>query len=155
MAAKKSAKKGVICLHGTYQTEDGNLTLYKLAELPAKGVFKLGKDKTDVKNGFGEGVFNFEFGPDHSKGQFAHCDTKTASLDGNYTSREFEYVSPVGSDTSDGNSENLVYNAILSGKWDVYINHDNNGQLYFECQDKDWLSHVTVFDNSGKKISLK
>lgn len=152
MAAKKSSKKEIICLHGTYHTDDGDLTLYKLPKLPAKGVFKLGHDKLQIKNDYGEGVFPFEFGPDHKKGKFAECDTKVADLDGHYTSREFEYVTPVSAD-DDQNS--LVYNAILSGKWAVYANHDINGQLYFEAQDKDWLQDITVFDNSGKKISLK
>lgn len=151
MCAEKLNKKDIACLHGSYSSEDGKLDLFNLSEIPGKGTFSLGKDKIRVSNLFGEGVFSFEIGSDHTKAQFVHCDVKTASLDGNATSRKFEYN--IVAD-ADGKDHETIYNVILSGQWVVYGNHNINGDLYFECQDDDWLSHVTAFDEHGEKVEF-
>lgn len=147
----KLEKDKISSLHGTYSTDDGNLTLFNLKQAPVKGVFKLDGDKITLYNGFGQGVFEFEFGSDHTKAQFAHCGVQTKELEGNITSRQFEYVAVPG---EQGEDQETVYNAILTGKWTVYCNHDNNGQLYFECADQDWLKHIIVFDSKGTKVDF-
>lgn len=149
MATETLTKKGITDLHGTYQTDDGNLTLFKLDEAPSKGVYKVGDNKIQIYNAFGEGVFNFEFGSDHTKAQFAHCDVKAAELDGNIACREFEYLN-----VENGKDNEMVYNAVLTDKWTVYTNKNINGELYFECHDQDWLSHVVAFDVHGNKVEF-
>lgn len=147
----KLEKNQISSLHGTYNTDDGNLVLFNLKQAPSKGVYKLDGDKITIYNAFGQGVFEFEFGNDHTKAQFAHCDVKAQELEGNIACRQFEYVSVAGEKEE---NQSMVYNAVLTGKWTVYCNHDINGQLYFENSDPDWLSHVVVFDNKGQKVDF-
>lgn len=151
MATETLNKKDITDLHGSYQTDDGNITLFKLDQAPSKGVYKVSDNKVQVYNAFGQGVFNFEFGNDHTKAHFAHCDVKAAQLDGNIACRDFEYINVEDGDDA---KPKMVYNAVLTGKWTVYTNKDINGELYFECADQDWLSHIVAFDEHGDKVNF-
>lgn len=147
----KLEKKQITSLHHTYSTDDGNLTLFNLKQVPSKGVYKLNGDKINIYNAFGQGVFELEFGNDHTKAQFAHCDVKAQEFEGNIACRQFEYIAIAGEKNED---QEEVYNVVLTGKWTVYCNHDINGQLYFECADQDWLNHIVAFDNKGEKVEF-